>query len=330
MNYRILGQTGLKVSELGFGCGSVGGLIVRGEHRTAVQAVARAIELGINYFDTAAAYGHGQSETNLGTVLAELGANVLVGTKVMLSHADLDNVQNAIVTSVEVSLKRLRRDYADIVYLHNPIEMRRQVTRTVVTIPDVQAAIDAFHLLRERGLIHFWGINGLGETEALHEAVRSVKAHAIQVCYNLLNPTAGMAARPEFPFQDFRQLMDRAAQKGMGIVAIRVLAGGALSGTAERHPLAEQALAPIASGQDYPDDVRRAALFKFLAEDGYAGSLVEAALRFAVSHAQISTTLVGLSSLEQLEQAAQAVARGPLPQDALDRIAQAMTRTDIA
>ena len=69
MEYRTFGKTGLRVSTLGFGCGNVGGLIIREEPRTRVRAVARAIEAGINYFDTAAMYGNGQSEQNLGQVL---------------------------------------------------------------------------------------------------------------------------------------------------------------------------------------------------------------------------------------------------------------------
>ena len=82
MKYRNLGKTGLKVSELGFGCGSIGGLMVRGERKDQLRVVTRAIESGINYFDTARIYGDGQSETNLGQVLKELKSDVVVGTKV--------------------------------------------------------------------------------------------------------------------------------------------------------------------------------------------------------------------------------------------------------
>ena len=72
MNYRMLGDTGLEVSALGFGCGAVGGLLVRGEYGEMVRTVARAIEEGVTYFDTAALYGNGVSEQNLGRVLREL------------------------------------------------------------------------------------------------------------------------------------------------------------------------------------------------------------------------------------------------------------------
>ena len=72
VKYRTLGRTGLEVSEIGFGCGNVGGLMIRGSEQEQIEAVSRALELGINYFDTAPLYGNGQSETNLGKVLTEL------------------------------------------------------------------------------------------------------------------------------------------------------------------------------------------------------------------------------------------------------------------
>jgi aryl-alcohol dehydrogenase-like predicted oxidoreductase len=88
METRSLGKTGLKVSVLGFGCGAVGGLMVRGAPDDQERAVARALELGINYFDTAPLYGNGESEKNLGRVLATLRPNVLVGTKVRIPLAE--------------------------------------------------------------------------------------------------------------------------------------------------------------------------------------------------------------------------------------------------
>src|ERR671919_2321788 len=90
MEYRELGRTGLRVSMLGFGCGNVGGLIIRGAQQDRVRAVARAMEAGINYFDTAPSYGNGQSEQNLGQVLRELKADEAhVGTKARVSAAEI-------------------------------------------------------------------------------------------------------------------------------------------------------------------------------------------------------------------------------------------------
>ena len=87
MEMRTFGRTGLQVSILGFGCGAVGGLMVRGAPADQERAVARALEAGVNYFDTAAMYGNGESEKNLGRVLAKLKPDVVVGTKVRIPSA---------------------------------------------------------------------------------------------------------------------------------------------------------------------------------------------------------------------------------------------------
>ncbi len=120
-----------------------------------------------------------------------------------------------------------------------------------------------------------------------------------------------------FPFQDYGQLIDRAAEQQIGVIAIRVLAGGALSGSGERNPNAAQTVEPIASGSDFAEDVERARTFQFLVDEGYAGSLAEAAVRFAIGNPSISTVLVGISNMEQLEQAIAAANKGPLPAEAL-------------
>jgi len=95
MDKRQLGRTGLDVSVLGFGCGAIGGLMVRGAAADQERAVVRAIERGVNYFDTAPQYGDGASERNLGRALKSLRAKVLVGTNVRLSESDRRNVAAA-------------------------------------------------------------------------------------------------------------------------------------------------------------------------------------------------------------------------------------------
>src|SRR5438105_4651469 len=125
MEPRPLGGTGLTVSALGFGCGAVGGLMVRGDAAEQRQAVSRALDAGITYFDTAASYGDGRSETNLGKVMRDLGAwsRVVVGTKVRLRPEELARPVEAIRASVEASLARLERDDVDLLNLHNPIAL---------------------------------------------------------------------------------------------------------------------------------------------------------------------------------------------------------------
>jgi aryl-alcohol dehydrogenase-like predicted oxidoreductase len=101
-----------------------------------------------------------------------------------------------------------------------------------------------------------------------------------------------------------------------------VLAGGALSGSADRHANAAVTVDPVAECQSFAEDVRRSQAFEFLIEAGYAGSLIEAAIRFASGKPEVSTTLIGISDLEQLEQAAEYIAKGPLPPEALERLHQ--------
>ena len=108
----------------------------------------------------------------------------------------------------------------------------------------------------------------------------------------------------------------------MGVIVIRVLAAGALSGTEERHPPGSPPPAPIGSGHDYHVDVERARRFEPLVHDGYADSLIEASIRYVIAQAAVSTVLVGYSTTEHLEYAARSFEKGPLPQATLDRIAE--------
>jgi L-galactose dehydrogenase/L-glyceraldehyde 3-phosphate reductase len=321
MERRLFGQTGLQVSLLGFGCGNVGGLIIRGTPAEQERAVARAVELGVNYFDTAALYGDGQSETNLGRVLKALKPPVYVGTKFRLAPDDLGRIPAAITRSLDESLGRLGLDSVDLFQLHNLIRMDRG--GTAVAASDVlQEVVPALERLRQAGKIRFYGITALGETDAVHRVIGTGAIHSAQTVLNLLNPSSGRAVPAGYPAQDFRELANLAQRSGTGIIVIRVAAAGALSGTMERHPVAVPAVDPIASGPDYAADVKRSAAFTALVKEGHANDLVEASLRFAASVASVSTILLGYSSLDHLESAAAAINRGPLPPAALQRLDQ--------
>lgn len=319
MEYRTLGRTGLRVSALGFGCGNVGGLMVRGAPAERERAAARALELGINYFDTAPSYGDGLSERHLGQALRALRAEAYVGTKFRLEAGDLTDVPAAIGRSLEASLRRLGMERVDLLQLHNPIGAGRngEAVRVRAVLDEVVPALEA---LRRQGKIRFYGLTARGDTRALHEVVGAGGLDTAQVFYNLLNPSPGVAVPPGFPAQDFDRLLARTREQRMGVIVVRVLAGGALSGELARHPVAVPAVDPIASGPDYASDVERARQLAVLVEEGHAASLVEAALRFPLGADAVSTVLLGYSSLEQLEYAAAAVAKGPLPGAAVDRL----------
>lgn len=321
MEMRVYGRTGLRLSALGFGCGAVGGLMVRGEPRDQERAIARAIEAGVNYFDTAVQYGDGESEKNLGRALQSLKrADLVVGTKVRLPGADRGRIGEAIAQSLDRSLARLRRDRVDIFHLHNSVtESGGGPALSVRQVLD--EVVPAFERLREAGKIRFLGLTAVGETAALHQVVDSGKFDSAQVVYNMLNPSAAMSLPPDYPAQDYERLFERTKAAGTGVVGIRVLAGGALSGSAARHPIASPPPAPIGSAMNYDADVARARRLQPLVSEGFAASLTEAATRFALSQPAIGTILVGIATAEQFEEALKAVAKGPLPAAALDRLA---------
>jgi aryl-alcohol dehydrogenase-like predicted oxidoreductase len=319
MEYRTLGRTGLEVSALGFGCGDVGGLIVRGAPAERERAVARALELGINYFDTASSYGKGLSEQHLGQALKALRADVYVGTKVRVAPEDTADIGQAITRSLEASLGRLARERVDLLQLHNPIGLAR--SGNALGVADVlERVVPALQRLRQQGKIGFIGMTSNGETAALHRVIDSGTVDTAQVFFNLLDPSAWVEVPRGFPGQDFERLLSRTSAQRMGVIVVRVLAGGALSGTAARHPLAHQAVAPIATGPDFATDVARAQRLQALVDEGHAASLVEAALRFPLGADAVSTVLLGYSTLEQLEYAAASVAKGPLSTAALERL----------
>ncbi len=320
MQMRDFGRTGMKVSALGFGCGAVGGIMVRGDPADQERLVARALGVGVNYFDTAVLYGDGASEQNLGRVLRKLKPKgAIVGTKVRIPPDAFGRIAEAIAASLEGSLERLQLDRADIFHLHNPITLSgggsalsaRQVLDDVVP---------AFQRLRQQGKIRYLGISAVGDTAALHQVIDAGVFDSAQIVYNMLNPSAGEALPPNYPAQDYGRLFDHTRAAGVGVVGIRVLAGGALSGSAERHPIASPAPEPIGSAMSYDADIERARRLMPLVTEDFASSLTEVATRFALSHPAMGTLLVGMATPQEFEDALAAVEKGPLPQAALDRL----------
>jgi len=320
MEMRVFGRTGLRLSVLGFGCGAVGGLMVRGDPLDQERTIARAMAAGVNYFDTAVQYGNGESEKNLGRVLHKLKpSDTVIGTKVRLPSVSFGRIADAVATSLEESLTRLRRDQVDIFHLHNAItETGGGETLSVRQVLD--GIVPTFERLRQQGKTRFLGLTAVGDTAALHQVIDAVAFDSAQVVYNMLNPSAACELPKNYPAQDYRQLFEQTRQAGVGVIGIRVLAGGALSGSTDRHPIASPPPEPIGSAMSYDADVARARRLMPLVKEGFAASLTEAATRFAISHSGIGTILVGIATPHQFEDALAAVAKGPLPPAALERL----------
>jgi L-galactose dehydrogenase/L-glyceraldehyde 3-phosphate reductase len=320
METRIFGRTGIRLSVLGFGCGAVGGLMVRGDQLDQERTIARAIDAGVNYFDTAVQYGNGESEKNLGRILQQLKPrNAIVGTKVRLPSASFDRIADAVATSLEHSLMRLRRDRVDIFHLHNAIT--EHGGGEALSVRQVLGEVaPAFQRLRQQGKTRFLGLTAVGETAALAQVIDARAFDSAQVVYNMLNPSAATELPADYPAQDYGRLFDHTVAAGVGVVGIRVLAGGALSGSTERHPIASPPPEPIGSAMNYDADVLRARRLMPLVKEGFASSLTEAATRFAFAQPAIGTILVGMATPQQFENALAAVQKGPLPPAALERL----------
>ena len=319
MQTRSFGRSGLKLSVLGFGCGAVGGLMVRGTAADQERAIARALDAGINYFDTAALYGDGQSEINLGRVIKALKLrDITIGTKVRLP--DASNIREAIVTSLDNSLRRLGLPQVDIFHLHNAITARGG-NGALTSDQVLNEVVPTFEGLRQQGKIRFCGITAVGEIGAIRKVAEARAIDSAQVVFNLLNPSAAAPVAANYPGQNFQELLKINATCGIGSIAIRILAGGALSGSAARQPNASPAPAPIGSSSEFAGDLTLSQKFAPLIADGMATGLVELSIRYAITEPTVGTALIGLASQADLDTAIASVEKGPLSRDVLSRIA---------
>jgi L-galactose dehydrogenase/L-glyceraldehyde 3-phosphate reductase len=300
MQYRILGRTGLEVSVVGLGAGPVPALMTGGDGAAQRAVVARALEAGINWFDTAPGYGDGKSEANLGQALRDLGASdrVHVATKVRLAPGDLADVEAAVRRSLAGSLARLGLSAVTLLQLHNGITARRGDVPASLTPADVLGpggVRAAFECIRGDGLARFVGLTGTGEPAALAAVLDSGAFDTIQVPHHLLAPAdAG--------------LLRCCRERGVGVLAIRVFAGGALLG---QPPSAHTLRTPYFPLALYEEDRRRAAALE--AALGGEMAVKELAVRFALSDPAVQVALVGLAAPEQVDEAVALAGRGPLP-----------------
>jgi L-glyceraldehyde 3-phosphate reductase len=300
MTKRRVGRTSLHVSEIGFGCGGNAGLMVKGTPEEQREAIATALEVGIDYFDTAPVYGDTASERNLGAALSALDARPIVATKVALELAELDDIAGAVVRSVEASLERLRRESVEIVHLHNRVGSRRSARSDVgvgamLTVDDVlgrNGVVAGLERLRARGLVRYFGCCAYGgEMAQLRVVLDSGAFDTLLVHYSIVNRTAW--APGTGGDRDYEGIGAYAASRGMGSSALRILEGGGL--TAERHA---HARGPSA-------EERAATLQRARTLVGDSHDFVSAAMRFALDNPALSTVLVGFSDARQVLEAAE-------------------------
>ena len=317
MKYRKFGRTGLEVSELVFGGGKVGGILIYADDGTKRAVIRRALDAGINWIDTAPRYGNGKSEEALGWLLNEIDHSPYLSTKVRLDTSRLDDIPSQVEHSLHGSLARLRRDSVDLVQLHNHIgpEATAGGAVGVGEVLGKNGVADALDAMREQGLTRLTGITALGEAASCRAVIESGRFDSAQVYYNLLNPSAGRTVPPGWSGHDLTGIIGACRANGVAVMAIRVFAAGVIA-TDRRHGR-ESVL--TRGGDIAVEEERTRKVFDAL---GTAyGSRAQTAIRFALANPDLSCAIVGLAELSHLEEALAAAAMGPLPAEAVARLA---------
>lgn len=319
MDHRRFGRTGLQVPAVTFGGGWVGGVLIHHGPKAGHAALDRAWGAGIDWIDTASDYGKGVSETVIGQWLDGRSSADRPGlsTKFRLDPAAGD-LRGQMLASVEASLGRLGLDRVPVIILHNQIDaeghrgVRSLDARTALEVADMMET------LREQGLCDWLGMTALGEPEALHRVVDAGRFDVAQVYYNMLNPTAAEGRSP-WNSTNFDGLLQACAAQDMGVMGIRIYAGGHLA-TTERHG---REIPVTLASDDAAEEARARALWDVLTPAD--GTPAQAALRFGLAQPLLSTIVVGLGTEAHLDEAIAAAAMGPLPADRLAAVARAWT-----
>jgi aryl-alcohol dehydrogenase-like predicted oxidoreductase len=306
MDYRSLGNTGLRVSVVGFGAWQLNNPLWGGpDEAGSIELVQAALDAGCNFFDTAPGYGGGSSEHLLGKALKGRRERAVLCTK--YGHADPQRTDFSVAglrRSLEASLRRLQTDHVDVLLLHNPPSDRLNGKEA----PDLYAELEA---LRCEGKLRAFGAS-IDTSHELRTLAVTTASGAAEVLFNAFH-------------QDVRQAFDQAARRGLGLIAKVPLDSGWLSGKYNEHSRFDGVRARWS-----PEVVaRRAALVRKLRALLPPGvPLAQAALSFVLAHREIATVIPGSKTRAQLE-ANLAAATAPLSIAVVAAI-HALEKTDFA
>jgi D-threo-aldose 1-dehydrogenase len=318
MKYISFGTTGLKISEIIFGGGAVGGILINADDDTRRQAMRMALDGGINWIDSAASYGNGRSEQALAWLMKELPEDErpYISTKTAFDRNAGDYSGQA-ERALTGSLERLQMDSVDLYTVHNRIASSPEAVPGALTPDDMlrkDGVADAMQNLVDRGLIRHFGFTSTGEADSLHEIIRSQRFATAQIYYNLLNPSAGRDMPANWSAYDHKNIIAAAEENGVGVMVIRVLAAGVIATDIRTGREGGVAL----NNEVAPDVERMAKVLPLLKPEHGARSQV--AIRYAMRNSGVSGIEVGMAEIEHLELALEAAEMGPLPDDLLARL----------
>ncbi|GAA0878200.1 aldo/keto reductase [Algoriphagus jejuensis] len=277
MQYRTLGKTGLEVSTLGFGASPLGNVFDPVDEKEGIATVHYALDHGVNFFDVSPFYGLTLAESRLGKALEGKRKDIILASKCgRYDLQDFDFSRKKILQSIDESLVRLKTDYLDLFQLHD-IEF---VDKRII----LEEAVPAIQEVVASGKARFWGITGL-PVRYLAQIVRETNPDTVLSWghYNLL----------EDEIND--ELVPLSAEYGFGLMNAAPLMQRILS---------DGSLPPWHRS---PDEVK--AIQPVLLElcKSYGVRLSDVALRYAMDHRDIATTIVGMCELAVVQQNVAAV-----------------------
>ena len=313
MEYAQLGRTGLTVSRAGFGGGGIGQVWGPTNENEAIASVHRALDLGITFFDVAPSYGDGKAEEALGKALEGRAEPVVVATKVRLRAEEMADVAGAVQRSVELSLRRLRRDSVDVLHVHNRFTEQRGEAPDSLTADDVLGPVlDAYRSAQQAGKTRFIGLSAMDHhVPTMHRILEANEYDTVLAYYNLLNRTAQEPPPAGFSQHDNGQIIPLARSLDMGVIGIRSHAAGALTDALDRPPRPGDALM-----QKDLDSVQK---LRFLL-DGPIRTMSQAAMVFCLMNPDIHTTVPGVKNRGEAEETAECVDLPPIPPEHLERL----------
>jgi aryl-alcohol dehydrogenase-like predicted oxidoreductase len=318
MNYRALGRTGWRISEIGFGAWAIGGdAWGRTDDGESLRALHRAIDLGVNFVDTADVYGDGHSEQLVARLRRERGEEIVVATKAgrrLNPHVAAGYDRANLTAFVERSLRNLDSEALDLLQLHCP-------PSEVYDMPEVFGVLDD---LTAAGKLRFYGVS----VERVDEAMRALRypnVQSVQIIFNMFRPK---------PAETF---FSAAAEAGVGILARVPLASGLLSGKLEldtqfaptdhrsfnRHGEAFDQ-GETFSGVDYRTGLQAVEELRPLVPQG--ATLAQLALRWILMFPEVTAAIPGARNPRQAEDNVRAAALPPLPEADMRRVAEVYDR----
>ena len=294
MEHRPFGATGLDVSAVGFGCWEVGGGYGEADEAEFTQALHRALDLGINCFDTAEGYGMGASEQALGRALGSRREEAIIVTKFGMNYRDKPNLRDSsrerVFASIDKSLKNLGTDFVDVYLVHWPDRL--------TPFEETMGALE--EVVRD-GKVRFVGLSNFkpDEIEACRQAFR---VDVVQYGWNM------------FDRRMDREILPYCQEHGIGFMAYGSLCFGLLSGTftedmdfggadwrSRKGNMGSIKMFENIFGEEtFPRNVRAVEELKGIAAR-YDKSLPQLALRWAISHPAVSTALVGCRNVAEVE-----------------------------